>query len=83
MDSQSGLAPYLLILAWLSDVYASLRASTQSAQPPDNTFMEKMASYILSMKPFKLLIDCLWVYRNLFFVSALSLESDNSVYSSE
>ena len=30
-----------------------------------------------------LFVDCSWVYRNLLFVSALSLKSYNAVYSSE
>lgn len=35
------------------------------------------------MKPVKLFVDCSWVYRNLLLVSALSLKSYNTVYSSE
>ena len=38
-----------------------------------------MASYIASMKPSKLLIDCSGIYRDLLFVSAFSLESYNAV----
>lgn len=40
-----------------------------------------MASYIVSMKPPKLLIDCSGIHRNLLFVSALSLESHNAINS--
>ena len=29
----------------------------------------------------ELLVDCSWIYRNLFLVSAFSLESDNAVCS--
>lgn len=35
------------------------------------------------MKPVKLFVDCSWVYRNLFLVSALSFKPYDTVCSSE
>jgi len=52
--AQSGLSPYLLILACPSDVHMSLRASTQSTWPPSGTFIVRSESRpIRSYKPYR------------------------------